>query len=74
MGERSGLWAHIGMTESVTLCVRMKVSAQLEPRKPAPQIVDKSLKLPAFHNQPSPFTVWRLFVSRAYSSLKSKTM
>jgi hypothetical protein len=48
-----------------------KVSAQLEASKPAPQMVDIRKTAPAFHNQPSRFTVWRLFVSPAHGSLKS---
>jgi hypothetical protein len=38
-----------------------KVSAQLEATKPAPQVVNNP-QAAAFHNQPSRFTVRRLFV------------
>jgi uncharacterized coiled-coil protein SlyX len=46
-----------------------KVSAQLEVSKPAPQVVNNPSsrvwpnETAVFHNQPSRFTVWRLFVS-----------
>jgi hypothetical protein len=40
-----------------------KVSAQVEASKPAPQVVNNP-QAAAFHNQPSCFTAWRLFLSR----------
>jgi len=43
------------------------VSAQLEASKPAPQAVNNP-QAAAFHNQPSRFSAWRLFV---HYSLKS---